>query len=747
MCRTVRQRIGVAVAAIRVCFSRISPRPTGWLEAPFLALQLISLAAFGTIAFRDNQSNLLIGIDGSYIMTIVKQQHLWSTTLPGLTSNFFQSLGNVWIPLNAGLVPAYVFSFDSGSGLLDPVLCYTIVSIELFLAVYLLCRAITGNGAIAAMAGWGLVLLAMPIVGPPALYGIYGLAPNVATLTALVLLALLLFGDIGRGSTLRTLVCACLLLGVLFWLILLTPMFVVVVAPMLAVTGFCSIAGADTRAEQKAKLAAAAVLAVLLLASGMFHFLLGLYKNTAVYFFSREFLNTRQSLNEASIVFHWRNYGAAGPLLFWFALAGAVLAAIGAKGQARSLALGVLASMGLLVGTGMILKTFDFWRGPVPLYFEFFLWPLYAIYAALFLHFAISASIAAYERWSVRPSTNRSRYQGAPVQLALSVAFACAPWLLLATPHGRPPAGAREMHYPPALTPIVESLRTSIGLTPGAAFQGRVATFTGLLIPRPITWFDLHTVDYEIAKQFGNDHRTIGLWFYDIPTLFEYNQFISPAFYRITRDILGREGDQHIRSVVTLRKVEKRLLRLFGVRYVITDAPLDIGARLVTVLPDAREARLYLYEIDGANIGNFSPTIHRPYVAAGEVLAALRGTEFDGTREVFSETALPAGLVAASSSSLIVEAGRLRISARSAGRSVIVLPVEYSHCLELRTTVPGAEGPVLFRANLIQAGILFSGSLEATLSYFTGPFRNSACRVEDARDMERLNIREASAHR
>jgi len=70
------------------------------------------------------------------------------------------------------------------------------------------------------------------------------------------------------------------------------------------------------------------------------------------------------------------------------------------------------------------------------------------------------------------------------------------------------------------------------------------------------------------------------------------------------------------------------------------------------------------------------------------------------------------------------------------------LPFEFSNCLILESMSGDVGEPRILRANLLQAGILFTRRLDATLSYFTGPFRNSGCRIEDKKDMDRLNIRQ-----
>ena len=64
-------------------------------------------------------------------------------------------------------------------------------------------------------------------------------------------------------------------------------------------------------------------------------------------------------------------------------------------------------------------------------------------------------------------------------------------------------------------------------------------------------------------------------------------------------------------------------------------------------------------------------------------------------------------LVTGISSELRVFRDRLVVTAESAGTSLLVLPLEFSHCLDLRVT---SGAPVrLLRANINQAALLLSG--------------------------------------
>src|SRR5262249_26118219 len=102
---------------------------------------------------------------------------------------------------------------------------------------------------------------------------------------------------------------------------------------------------------------------------------------------------------------------------------------------------------------------------------------------------------------------------------------------------------------------------------------------------------------------------------------------------------------------------------------------------------------------------------------------------------------LPA-LVTAGKSMFIADRGAYKLEATSAGTSLLVLPIEYSHCLQAHLQSSGATPPRLLRANIALAAVVFSGDVSGELRLRYGPF-SSSCRTEDCRDADRLNIGEA----
>jgi hypothetical protein len=95
--------------------------------------------------------------------------------------------------------------------------------------------------------------------------------------------------------------------------------------------------------------------------------------------------------------------------------------------------------------------------------------------------------------------------------------------------------------------------------------------------------------------------------------------------------------------------------------------------------------------------------------------------------------------VAATGATMTVRLGGVAVRASSAGESLLVLPVQYSHCWQI---VSGSDA-TLFRADLMLLGISFSGDLQVELRQMFGPFWDSACRVADAGDAGRLEMADA----
>jgi len=707
-----------------------------------LVLNFISFVVLSFAAFKFNKSNLFYGLDGSYMMELVREQMEWLTLQAGSSNNFLQSLGNVWFPFNSYLILGYAVSILN-AGKVDPALSYTIFSSELFLATLSLGIYLCVRPIFAVAIAWAFCLACFPYIGLPAIYPILILVPQLATLWATGIFILILFWLIGKKNAFIS--CGCIVVVLLLTVNLLLSLSVatIEIAPVLAVFALFGFIYSENQNERLWKLIASGFVLTVLFATGCVSYLYGLLKYTAAYFFSDELLNDRMQLTFTSVLFTSR----VGFIFFTLCLVGALIVALRGSGLSRVFAKATLFSINLILISGVICESFDIWHGPSPLYFEFLLWPLYAVFGAIALcligiyGLQIGTILIGMTRANIVVELIRDR---SPAFYGSIVAI--LPWWLIFIPALLGQHDAKRANpYPPPQTPIVTELAKQIALKPGEIFRGRVGTFTGLRINGSVNWLTLHTTDYELIRRLGNDHRMVGLWYYDIPTLIEYNPLITPAFYLMTKNFLARRGDLQVRSAITVRNINQRILRMMGVRFLITDAPIADFAQLRESIPEHAPPLLYLYELDGVNVGQFSPRNAILRTNASDILTAMERSGFDPAIDIVVEDSLPKNLSPLANSRVTAEVGGLRISASSSGTSVILLPLEFSHCLEVKRISRAQSLPKLFRANLVLTGLLFDKKLDAVVSYFTGPFHNAACRLEDARDMQRLNVTAATS--
>jgi hypothetical protein len=223
------------------------------------------------------------------------------------------------------------------------------------------------------------------------------------------------------------------------------------------------------------------------------------------------------------------------------------------------------------------------------------------------------------------------------------------------------------------------------------------------------------------------------------PTLFEANQLSSPFFHLVNARPLDASGARDVRSYETQSVVDERIMALLGVRYLLSDKLLpDRQPVLQYRLVECRE--LYVYSIPAANLSGYAVRQTRRVANAQEAILSLADTSLDPRAVAVLTTAeeLPP-LVPVLTSSLFVERGGYRIQATSSGTSLIVLPIEYSHCLRARLMgVEGVPPPRLLRANLVMAAVLFTERMQGRLILRYGPM--SSGWIEDWRDADAIGI-------
>jgi hypothetical protein len=681
---------------------------------------------------------LLIGLDGEYTRDTTIQLFRFADSIFSLTVVPFEGLGSL-LPYNPLLAPSLVpLLFGDAVG---KWLGFLISAGLVFLSTYALGRAIGMSQRVSLLAAWALPPLCLPYQPWLNLILRNAVAPLGADDISITMLLLAL---LARGYTSRRLLWTALgRVSSVVWLFLADPLDIVVLLPtaLLVSVGIIASHVFDSGFTRRTALFVLPSVAFVALGGGAY--LLGLFNDTAVGFFPHEMnQGSAHSWRMSTVATAWnKGLDPIGGSWVGLALFGVTLVIWRERATLRAVALAVLAAAAFLAVYIAAYFMSTSWFLPYPFAFEQVLWPFYALFAAYALAASANYAVEALGHHAPWLSKRIIRFPQAPWQyLGLLVVFGAALFVLLA----RHPFAVRpdDLYRQPIDTAITETLRAASGIAPNASFKGYVANLTGFNGPAgaPTDWNGIMSGLNEAILTFGNAHRLPYLWRYDVPTIESYSQTVEPAIYAVISRLLDRPGDRQVRNITMVTQTNFALMESLGVRFLITDYKLSEPARLAVDLVKPGISH-FLYELPDPNYGGYSPT--RVVVAqnATDVLQRLADPDFDFHKKIVLSERLDLALVPAYSSNIIISRGGWRVRAASAGRSLLLLPIQFSDCLSVKELQRDAGKVVAVRrANLASTALIFEGTIDAELAGHVSPFWNPYCRLHDASSLKGLGV-------
>jgi hypothetical protein len=395
-----------------------------------------------------------------------------------------------------------------------------------------------------------------------------------------------------------------------------------------------------------------------------------------------------------------------------FLLGGLFVAAFAPRGRRLDAAI-VLLWIGVMVFAGYYAQKYGILRKPRLVYIEMYFYPLYAFFIVY------GATLAG----GLLARTVPIRYRRKPLLYIQKISpffgFLVGPLLLFGFLIFAPRLSGTHQQlypYPPKMTKIITYLHDNASLTPGEKFRGRVFS----LFSEEWT-----TIELDHLYKVGNDYDSVGLWYYHIPTFFEYSHL--------------RSSLEFLQSICMKGMELPYLANFYGVKYVLSDTDIrqnNSAARLVVQENFDESHHVYLFELNDPNLGDLHP--YRPvnYSNYHDFISGFKNGEFDPTVDFWSmdissnETFIPANKI-----EVRISREGLHVIANSNGKSVVILPLEFSQCLNI---VGATNDQRLFMANFGETGIQFSNSLDVFVKYENGPFINPLCRIDDARTFSKL---------
>jgi hypothetical protein len=171
-----------------------------------------------------------------------------------------------------------------------------------------------------------------------------------------------------------------------------------------------------------------------------------------------------------------------------------------------------------------------------------------------------------------------------------------------------------------------------------------------------------------------------------------------------------------------------------GVRYILADDARPAGntERVSEMRLPANKGSLAIDEISRPNLG-LSPTEIVFLDPGSDPLDWLGRADSNLERQAVLAGSDPGPLVSASNIVVTIERDGIGVRAESLGRSLLIVPFEYSHCWAAAPR-NGTQAPELRRADFLLMGILFERKLDTAIHYKLAPFRDQDCRRKDFND-------------
>lgn len=727
------------------------------------------------LGWINNTSSHMYGlysdVDGQLAAWYSKALFLWSTPFSMSTLNPFQGMVSLFLPNSSWWNPGALVLSLPFTTLTNYIISYSIYWLEIYFSTYLLARTLGLTKLESVFVPQVFLLFLFPILsGMFWSVNFLSLAPFNAHIFALVNIMVVLYVKLGEKGASFNISLIFLLIASGFILVMSAPVTLITYIPVYGL--FCLVLtfNHQTRRTIVWKIATLLVLAGIFLALGAPEY----YKSTSEY--SASSLEAAKGFS-FSLPAIWQKYDICqntkmnllctkGRIYIFHipAFLGGILCLFWRQRKYQWLA-GCFCLIAVIPEILVYLFANGVIKGVItqinPVYYLWSAYPLYSIFFVLLGSF-LGGKLIKIKDWHIAnfPTHTVSRilqsYKDLPSKIKSWMPYAVIPGLAACVWFGVL-AKHRAPLMEPLKTPIVAFLQTQIGVKSGDVFRGSTASYFASKNSPLRKVFAVNTIEDHynwdhyiqgreyLKKYYGNRHMFSDLWNYDIPTIEEYGQWVSVPMFRFFQKLLASQGDGFFRSFLNVYKLEVKILRALGVHYVIADTVLkEAGLLLVMEQKKLYTPTLYLYKLENPNLASFSPTQTIVLKSAEDIFARIKTSEFLFEQSCIIQESLPYPLASAKNTEMRFERNIIKIKAESDGWSILLLPVQYSHCLQIVSDLlnsnPLEKDTRLIRANLIHSGLLFHGKIDVKLRFEFGIGKNTTCRREDINDLKALGL-------
>lgn len=546
---------------------------------------------------------------------------------------------------------------------------------------------------------------------------LFGHVPQYASLLIVSLVILNCFLRVNGNSRARDFAFGLgFVISVLFLFVVL-PHLLVTSLPLLIIVGISSMLKLLLRHKREAFISRFVLVifsTVILLLLKAPTFLNGFYRYTAASEMPLGAYNQPQILPLHKFVFEafFPTPSAEGNHVFQI-ICFLILAVFLIRGVVKPTGRGQVWAMSVVAASFLLVyrvwqSTWEFESGPRISYFIWMLSPLYAIAITSFVsEFAQNKFRSAYQYLK-----QKSNLLVAALASLILIALFLSPLTSLRFSLKEPmPRSLDELS-------VIPELLERVSLLDNGEFRGRVA-------------YVLQEPDYPLNIS-GR-----------IPLLNEYSHTLTPLAFKFYEKFLLDEDSPQLRNRFVLGIRNFDIYRMVGVRYLVVpkskfetqvESQIDENVKIIE-LGDEN----VLIDLGKPNLGSYSPVLVESANSLAAIFKTIDGDSFDVTKNVIVNGDVPVGLIRADMTKFEISEGDILVSAKSSGRSMILLPIEFSNCWSVDSKGEGIADAKIVRANGFLTGLVFDKVFEAKIKLRTGLFDNPSCRNKDLMAFRLLN--------
>ena len=695
--------------------------------------------------------------DGMHAYALLQTLHNWSQFSVGATVTPIEGMTTFSYPLNIYLVPhfwPFILLRDPNARIFWVYVCYAEI---LFASCYFAFRAIAAPVPVSIAAAL-LSVLFWTTQQDTQIAGLLGL------ILYFVAVILGLFGRCGRGSLLANLCFTAGFVGAVVIMLSADVSTSILGGPTLCIVGLVMLLSAP-RSEVLWKAPAILITFAVLIVAGFPEYMSLLFRGTARLYFGNEITLMSRSFHTAGIPYHPSDISRGLYVLSLTSSVGILVASRVAVVPRRLFNLAA-ASVAVLIVWALVgflyAKTNLPWPGPAPWYYQWAYYPyaiLLPVYALHLAYHSVSprnivlmsagitiaglAMLALLTLADHRPSYLVALCLIALMLLGGTFAITRSKIILLGmvgaivgvsvqTPFvwadKRP-----DMRNRLSLNnlPIIEFLASQVAIAPGQPFRGYVDEFYtgGAATTTMVDEILKHW--HENMGLYGSGFHTFNWQAFSIPTMSQYNAFITPEYYWLYSRLYDTAAQQQSVNMMAITQPNLKMLAAMGMRYlVVNDAHPELDEK-------SRETYswkgLRVRELSDPNLMSYSPVSTIVVASWAEALKTLAQPAFDPQSQVVldRELSLTGPFLPAKTRDARFKRGGFHIAVEAQGPSIILLPVQYSHCYQV--TRGRAQ---LIRANVVMTAAIVEGPTEIDAEFRFGPFGNTACRRHDLEDID-----------